>query len=103
MAAPPGSRLSRQRFSALALNVSSPRCRDLSGVGGRPDSSRTSQKRRSCPEAEARPLWRTTLEIRGVIGIASTLVLGYLRIGAQQMTGYYCPGGGLIVRELRGD
>src|SRR5215813_11140087 len=32
----------------LALNVGSLRCRNLSGVGGKPDAWRTSRKRRSC-------------------------------------------------------
>jgi hypothetical protein len=54
-------------------------------------------------DPERKSLWRTALEIGSVLGIASPLVLGYLRIGAQEMTGYYCPRRGLIVRELRGN
>jgi hypothetical protein len=43
----PGPALERQcDFPLLALNVGSPRRRDLSGVGGRPDSPRTFRKRR---------------------------------------------------------
>ena len=44
---PPCSSLSRKRFSAMALNVGSLRCRNVSEAGCGPDSSRTSRKRRS--------------------------------------------------------
>jgi len=40
--------------AGYALNAGSLRCRNLSGVGGRPGSSRTSRKRRTWPAADFR-------------------------------------------------